>query len=172
MKIGFSPDYYVQVFPDGWEEDPADAELWDGIVTVLLNTVLRVRFVPDVSASGPPWRATIPAAQAQLDTVDGVREYAVVTSRYVVTPNERQAGRVEQIREPERLRLVFYVTHDEFTTFAAELADLAEIASDAVPELRRGELLDRAVVRFLDERVLGDPRVLEERGDAVGRAPA
>ncbi len=168
MKIGFPPNYYVQVFPDSWDQDPEVAELYEGIITLSLNLVLPVRFVPDVSASAPPWRPDLLDDDSPAFTTPRqAREYQVLTSAFSVTPNPALAGQVEAVGD----NLVFYVTPEEFTTYQEELDKLTDIASDSVPTVRRDDLLDRAVIRFVDGTVLREPRVLARRGTAVGRGP-
>ena len=173
MKIGHPPNYYVQVFPDSWEEDPETALLFDGIITLSLNVVLKVRFIPDVTEAGPPWRADLlEDKNLEFTTPRQAREYDVLTSAISVTPNAALAGQVEEISSPNGDSIVFYVTPTEFATYEAELMELTDIASDAIVSVRRDDVLDRAVIRFVDERVLEEPRVKARRGEAVGRTTA
>lgn len=168
MKIGFPPNYYVQVFPDSWDQYAEQADLYEGIITFSLNLVLSVRFIPDVSASAPPWRLDLlPEDSSAFTTPEQAREYEVLTSAFSVTPNATLAGQVEPVGD----NLVFYVTPEAFASYQEELDKLTDIASDSVPSVRRDDILDRGVIRFVDGTVLEEPRVLARRGTAVGRKP-
>jgi hypothetical protein len=94
---------------------------------------------------------------------------------YAVTPNAALAGRTEQTGTPEFPANIFYVDPDEFAEFTRELTALSEIASDGNPELQRDELIDRSVIRFIDDRVLGSPLLTPEApapsADEIGDPP-
>jgi hypothetical protein len=132
-----------------------------------------VRFIPDAAEAGPPWRFDLLEDEnLEFTTPRQVRAYNVLTSAISVTPNAALAGQVQEISSPNGDSIVFYVTTAEFATFEAELLKLTDIASDSIPSVRRDDVLDRAVIRFVDERVLEEPRVKARRGEAVGRTTA
>jgi hypothetical protein len=170
VKLGHPSNYFVQVFPSAWLEEPGTAPLYEGIYSVRLNAVLPVLFVPDASAVGPPWRPELlPTGEADLRTAEQVRAYEIMTASYTVTPHPALAGTTDRFAFGTMPCTVFYVSPAEYAGYAAELEELAEIASDANPRLRRDDLLDRAVIRFVDRQVLGSPLLAPLDADTVGK---
>jgi hypothetical protein len=171
MKIGNPSNYYVQVSADSWQEPPETAALYDGIFTVKLNVLVEVRFVPDATEAGPPWRReTLPPDDEDFSTTAQVRTYEIVTSSYAVTPNAELAGTVERIGTGDEPGTAFYVSPQEFSGFQAELEALTDIASDSNPTIHRDEILDRGVIRFIEDKVLGSGLLRGRHPHALGRS--
>lgn len=172
MKIGNLPNYIVQVFPDAWNESPERAPLCEGIFTVVLNIAMHVHFVPEVDHTAPPWPADQEPPEDELTTPAQVRWYELVTGTYSVTPNAGRAGRTERIGPLDPPSTVFYVTPDEFAAFTRELAELAELTGSISDSLHRDDVIDRSVIRFIDEQVLESPFLERVHAELVGQDPA
>ncbi|GIE84738.1 hypothetical protein [Actinoplanes regularis] len=171
VKIGNPANYTVQVFPDEWEaESPEEEARFAGIFSVALNLHGLITFVPGVPADPPPLAAARPPREDEFTTAAEVRWCELLNSPYSVTPDDTRAGTVGEVGSEESPATVFYVTGEEFAAFTTELWELAEIASGGNPRVRRDELLDRAVIRFIEDRVVGSGRLRPEHAASLGRA--
>ncbi|BCY06433.1 hypothetical protein [Actinoplanes sp. L3-i22] len=173
VKIGNSSNYTVQVFPDEWEaEEPAEAALRENIFSVALNLHGFVKFVPAMPDEPPPLAAERPPREDEFTTAEEVGWCELIHSPYSITPDDTRAGTIRDVGIPDEPATVFYVTGEQFAGFVAELWELAEIASDSNPSVRRDEVLDRSVIRFIDERILTSDRLSPQHAASLGRAPA
>lgn len=157
MKVSPRADYPVRVVPEPEEMAEPLAPLYQGIYRLVLNHVVDVVFVPDLSRLAPPWDpAGLPAP---VENPEQARLETVLSARYAVTPNQPRAGTHERFTQPStegggQTGVVFYTGAAEFDRFAEELSRLCEIAfgrSDgpAVTQLRAFE-----VIGFLEQRVV------------------
>lgn len=156
VKIGNPPNYLIQVFPTYTDGDPRRAALYDGMYSVTLNGAMEVTFIPEAPLDTPPWPANQVPGEDSLTTPEQMRWYQLITGLCVVTPNAARAGRAELIGPADQPVPVFFVTPTEFATFGGELAGLEEL-TDGGPRPRRDEVLDRAVIRYIDRTVLESP---------------
>ena len=165
MKLGSRPDYFVQVFRA--DDDPA--EWYEDVFTVKLNGPLTITFVPYVDQDPPPWPADRDGPLDRPASPNEARWLELVTSGYGVTPSTDRASRIEQVGPPDLRSTIFYVTPAEFDRFLPELHELAEQTDDVVSSPTRAQVLDRAVVRFIDETILDSPHLRWHHADLVGR---
>jgi hypothetical protein len=160
MKPGLNADYPIQVYPLSWDEAPAVAPLYDGVFGMILNFLVEIVFVPDVSAAAPPWDGhQLPANVDEVSTAEQARLAAALVANYAVTPNEARAGEVERFRWPAdegaRADVVMrYVSPAEFARYSADLDHLSTIVSGTQSETPVSELRDYEVVRFVEREVV------------------
>ncbi len=176
MKVSPESDYPIQVILESEEQED---QHFAGIFRVVLNHQVRVFFVPDVSRYAPPWdeRWLVPESEPAA-TVEMARGYAVLFSRYAVTPNSERAGTEERFERPGDNdpggRVVFYVTPEEFDRYAVDLDRLSDLVWQRFPKQTVSDLRGYEVVRFLERRVV-DSGLLRPR-DALmlgrGNGPA
>lgn len=165
MKIGNPANYYVRVRPESWEQREA-AEAYRGIVTVDLNRLLSITFVPDVSAAAPPWTGReLPDALGEFSPTDA-RVDAVLATDWAVTPNAALAGTAEQLGDDTT---VLYVSAGEFDRLAADLDQLAGLAGSVQSTVRRDQLVDRPAILFIEANVLASPLLSPRHAEIVGR---
>ena len=169
MKIGNSPNYLIQVFPAYTDGDPQRAVLYDGMYSVTLNGAMEVTFVPEAPLAAPPWPADQVPPEDSLTTPEQMRWYQLITGSCVVTPSAARAGHAESMGPPDQPVPVFFVAPAEFATFTAELAGLEDLI-DQGARPRRDEVLDRAVIRYIDRTVLGSPLLDPMSRTIAGRA--
>jgi hypothetical protein len=151
MKVSPSADYYVRVRPQEWEEDPRTASLYAGIFQVDLNFVVGVAFVPDLSPVAPPWDFSgLPADFDDITTSEQARLATVLTSSYVVTPNDKLAG----TQEAHEQGVIFYVSMPEFARYAEELRRLAELVGSVHSLARVSELRGPEVIGFIERGIV------------------
>ncbi len=167
MKIGNPANYYVRVRRESWEQ-PEAAEAFAGVITVDLNRLLSITFVPDVSAVAPPWSGrTLPEAVEAFTPADA-RVDAVLGTDWAVTPNAGLAGTAEQVGGDTT---VLYVSPEAFQRLAADLAELTGVAGAVQSTVRRDEVADRPAIRFIEENVLTSPLLDPRHAGIVGRVP-
>jgi hypothetical protein len=162
MKPGPQADYPVKVYEEPSEHEPPTAQLFEGIFTAVLNHVVRVVFVPDVSAVAPPWDDhLLPGTVNEFTTPEQARVDTAISSSYVVTPNDDRAGEDERFEwglDDERGPwggVVSYVASGEFDRYAVDLAALAELNEDSFyPKETVSALRGYEVIGFLERRVL------------------
>jgi hypothetical protein len=184
-------DYPVRVVRETNELDDAVSAPYEGIYTVVLNHIVSITFVPDVSAQAPPWDGSqLPVDFDVASTVEQARLEMVLAAHYAVTPNTSLAGEVERFPEtwrpasappgppmPDELRRgwVRYVTSEEFDGFATELPVFHEVVLGMLSGATVSRLTDFQVMRFIAEQVVAahwlhprDARMLG-RGDGQVR---
>jgi hypothetical protein len=161
MKASPTADYPVRVYDEPSDQDPPEAELYEGIFTMVLNYYVRIAFIPDVSAVAPPWDDRLFAEADEITTVEQARMVVALATPYLVTPNEALAGTEETFesghdrQDGPRRRVAFYVTPDEFARHADDLARLAALNAYSLhPKKKVSELRDYEVVGFVQRRVL------------------
>jgi hypothetical protein len=166
VKVGPSANYRVRVRPYAWD-NPAQAELFDGVVDLSLQLYIPIMFVPDVSAVAPPWTAdALPPLGERLSTPEQARLSQALTASYVVTPNERLADRTERFTftwpdEPSAdPTTVFYVAPAEFDRYAADLDALADVAGALHSSVTVDQVRDRDVIQFVERRIVDSPWLL------------
>jgi hypothetical protein len=177
MKIGNPANYYVRVRARGWDEEPEQAELYEGMYAVDLNQLVRVSFVPAVTAARPWSLDNLPADIADFTTAQQARLHEVLLTDHSVTPDETRAGTEEQFdwpfdwdaSSPPPRPTVFYVTSEEFARLSADLEDLTDIAGKLHSFVRRDEVADREVVRFIEHRILDSPLLSPRSAQMIGR---
>ena len=175
MKVGSSANYNVRVRARAWDETAEQAALYDGIYTVDLNEVVSISFVPDAAR---PWSVDdLPADIADFTTAAQVRVLELLSAPYSVTPDHGRAGTQEQLDwpfdwpdpgEPPR-PTIFYVSPDEFARYAADLDALSRIAGSVHSVVRRIDVADHDVVRFIESRILESPLLTPASAGALGR---
>jgi hypothetical protein len=173
MKVGPNANFPVAVRPYSTEVDEETAHLYVNVFDVRLNVSVHVTFVPDISHLGPPWDgSTLPGNLELVTTVPQARLAAVLTSRYVVTPNDRYAGTEETFllgAAPEQHGVVFYVTRTEFERYRAGLDALSEITGTTFVGVRVGDLREYDVITYLEQRVLGSAWLRPRDATLLGR---
>lgn len=178
MKPGPNADYPVQVYPLSWDEAPAVAPLYHGVSGMILNFLVEIVFVPDVSAAAPPWDGRqLPANLDEVSTAEQARLAAALVANYAVTPNEARAGDVERFRwpadgEPRADVVVRYVSQAEFARYSADLDNLSTIVSGIHPETPVSELRDYEVVRFVERDVVAAAWLQPGHAALLGRGAA
>jgi hypothetical protein len=177
MKVGSSANYNVRVRARSWDEPAEQAELYDDLYIFDLNQVVSVSFVPGPAAPRPWSVDDLPADIADFTTADQVRLLELLTAPYSVVPDQARAGTEEQFAwpldwpgpdEPPR-PTVFYVTPEQFARYSADLETLSEIAGNVHSVVRRADVADHDVVRFIEDRILESPLLTPESARAVGR---
>jgi hypothetical protein len=179
MKSGPKADYPVRVYDEPSDRDPPEAELFEGVFTMVLNYIVYIVFVPDVSAIAPPWNNRLLGGAEGETTVEQARLTVALPTPYVVTPNEALAGTEEPFEwghdeefGPFR-GTAFYVTPGEFDRYSAELAQLAELNAYSVhPKKTVSELLGREVIGFVRHRVLASRWVRPAHAEMLCLNPA
>ena len=177
MKVGSSPNYHVRVRARSWDEPAEKAELYDGLYTVDLNEVVSLSFVPSPAAARPWSVHDLPADIADFTSADQVRLFELLTSPYSVVPDQARAGTEEQFDWPfdwpdtgtPPRPTIFYVTPEAFAGLAADLDALSDIAGNVHSVVRRADVVDHGVVRFIEDRILSSPLLTPESAHAVGR---
>ncbi|GIF04466.1 hypothetical protein [Actinoplanes siamensis] len=162
MKIGTPANYYVRAMFSGWDYPPEEAHLHEGCWTVDLNHGMTVAFIDGLDHLGPPWvEASLPPEEdGDLQDPDMVRLLTLLQSTYTVTPNDELAGGVDRFPLPwpteDRVQgVVFYLTRAEFAPLLDDIKALSETNAGSVQStVRRDEVLDHPVIRFIEERVL------------------
>ena len=162
------PNYLVQVYRES-QEEPQLAALYEGIFVVVLNICVHFRFVPAVDESAPPWPADQEPPADEFTTAEQMRWYELTRSRYCVSFSQTRAGRVEALGPLQPPSVVFYVTPAEFMHYTGELTQLADMTGEPGVRLHRDTVLDRDVMRLIDERILGRPGIDPGYARAVGR---
>jgi hypothetical protein len=174
MKVGPSVDYLVRMAREEWEQ-VSGPELYAGSFTVTLQLLVRVAFVPDVSAVAPPWTDDgLPEAFDDIATAPHARVATVLLAPYSVTPNADRAGTTDVLTWPAgadgRTRVVRYVTPAEFGRFAVDLDRLTGIAGALRPRTRVSELRRYDVVGFLEREIVPAPWLQPGHAVQLGRA--
>jgi hypothetical protein len=182
MKAGFSANYNVRIRACEWDEPPERAPLYTGMYTFDLNQVVSVLFVPDLTDVGPPWSpAGLPEDPAEVRTPQQARLLELLGASYAVTPNQALAGTEERFTwpfewpyadDPIPRCTVFYVTLEEFDRYAADLDHLSELAGNIHSGVRRAQVLEHDVVRFMERRILDSSWLTPMDARAVGRQTA
>ena len=181
MKVSPKADYPIRVVPESEEREGPAERYFQGIYRVVLNQMVDVVFVPDVSASAPPWdRAAMPASLDEVTTPEQARLVTALLAAYAVTPNDSLAGTEER----HEAGVVFYVTATEFGRYAAEragealdrpvlaaeLADLSEILFSRWPKETVSDLRGYQVVGFLEQRVVSSAWLRPQDAEMLGRS--
>ncbi|MCI4065027.1 hypothetical protein MRQ36_21665 [Micromonospora sp. R77] len=177
MKIGNPANYYVRVWARSWDEEPEQAALYEGIYSFDLNEVVSVSFVPAVTTPRPWSLDDLPGDISEFTTSEQVRVYELLGTEYSVTPDETRAGTEEQFDWPYDWDAplppphptVFYVTPEEFARLSADLEALSDIAGKLHSFVRREEVVDHEVVRFIERRILDSPLLAPASARAIGR---
>jgi hypothetical protein len=179
MKVSPKADYPVKVVAEPSEHEPPLARLYEGVYTAVLNHVVEVLFVPDISALAPPWDDHLLPGSVDELTPELAALATALLATYVVTPNDALAGRDESFELPPdgdvnpSHGVVFYVTPAEFARYAVELARLAELnedsfyAKETVSALRGYD-----VIAFVEGRVLASRWLAPRDAIMLGRATA
>ena len=166
MKISPKADYPIRVVPEADEREGPAERYFQGIYRVVLNQMVDVVFVPDVSAVAPPWdRRTMPASLDEVTAPEQARLVTALLAAYAVTPNDARAGAEER----HEAGVVFYVTAAEFGRYAAELAELSEILFSRWPKETVSDLRGYDVVGFLERRVVGSAWLRPQDAAMLGR---
>lgn len=177
MKIGNPPDYFVRVGEEADEQYDDVAPLYRGILSLDLNYLVSVDFVPDLTDVGPPWRGWVfGPVEDDFSTPQQARLAKLLGARYAVTPNAERAGTEDGFSwswtdEPAEPGTVFYVSPEEFDELTADLIDLAEIAGGVHSPVRHSAVADRPVVRFVESRVLASRWFDPADAAKIGRDP-
>jgi hypothetical protein len=172
MKNRPTADYPVRVVRETNELDDAVSAPYEGIYTVVLNQVVRITFVPDVSAAAPPWDGRqLPADVDVASTVEQARLEMVLASSYAVAPSARLAGEVERtpgiwraasaprrppLPEEQRRGWVRYV-RAKFERFAAQLRTFYEAVRGMLSGATVSRLTEFPVMRFIAEQIVAAP---------------
>jgi hypothetical protein len=178
MKPSPNADYPIQVYPQSWEEGSLRAPLYQGVFSMVLNYVVEVAFVPDVSAAAPPWVGReLPANLDEVSTPEQARLATALLAKYAVTPNDARAGDVAYVRWPLAEGpigdgWIRYVSAVEFARYAAELDRLSEIVSSRFPDKTVSDLRDYEVVRFIEREVVAAPWFAPSDAVMLGRIAA
>ncbi|MCI4065026.1 hypothetical protein MRQ36_21660 [Micromonospora sp. R77] len=177
MKIGNPANYYVRVRARSWDEDPEQAALYAGMYAFDLNQLVRVSFVPVVTAPRPWSLDHLPADITEFTTPQQARVHELLLTDYSVTPDDERAGTAEQFDWPfdwtdpaTRPRpTVFYATSDEFDRLSADLEKLSDFAGELHSLVQRSEVLDHEVVRFIERRILDSGLLTPDSANSIGR---
>jgi len=167
VKVSPKADYPIRVVPESEEREGPAERYFQGIYRVVLNQMVDVVFVPDVSASAPPWdRAAMPASLDEVTTPEQARLVTALPAAYAVTPNDPLAGTEER----HEAGVVFYVTVAEFGRYAEELAELSEILFSRWPKETVSDLRGYDVVGLLERRVVGSAWLRPQDAAMLGRS--
>ena len=173
MKVSPRTDYPVRVVAQEWDEDPAAAQLYRGVYAMVLNHVVEVVFVPDVSGVAPPWDGRqLPPSLDQVSTVEQARLSAALLASYAVTPNDTYAGEIARFRWPpdaEAGGVVRYVTAADFDRYAEDLVRLSGIVGNRFPDKTVSDLRGYEVVRFVETAVVAAPWLRPADAAMLGR---
>ncbi|MFC4145228.1 hypothetical protein ACFO0M_03065 [Micromonospora mangrovi] len=177
MKIGNPANYYVRVRARSWDEEPEQAALYEGMYSFDLNQLVRVSFVPAVTAPRPWSLDDVPTDISDFTTAQQARVHELLLTDYSVTPDDERAGTADQFDWPfewtdpaTRPRpTVFYVTADEFDRLSSDLEELSDVAGELHSFVRRSEVLEHEVVRFIERRILDSPLLTPDSANSIGR---
>jgi hypothetical protein len=175
MKISPHADYPVRVIEQAWEEEPDRAYLYHGVFTMTLNHVVDIAFVPDVSATAPPWDGRqLPASTDEIAAVAQARIAAAMLPRYAVTPNEARAGDVERAQWPAtggdaNRAMIRYVRQEEFDRFATDLRHLSTVVSEKFIGTTVSGLRQFPVIQFVEREVVAAPWLAPDDAAMLGR---
>lgn len=177
MKIGNPANYYVRVRARSWDEEPEQAALYDGMYSFDLNEVVSVSFVPAVATPRPWSLDDLPDDIAEFTTTEQARVHELLGAEYSVTPDDDRAGTEEQFdwpydwdASPSPPRpTIFYVTAEEFARLSGDLEALSDIAGNLHSFVRRDEVADHEVVRFIERRILDSPLLSPGSAHSIGR---
>jgi hypothetical protein len=186
MKVRPRADYPVRVAPQEWEVDPPTESLYKGIFDVTLNRTVDIVFVPDVTAVAPPWDPTIlPADMDDATTQEQTRLDAALHATYIVTPNPLLAHTDETLRwarsdtaetepgiEEATDGVVFYVSPAEFESYTSDLQALSAVVGRLHSNTPVSKLRHYSVIGFVQERIVGSPRLHPRHAELLGRPPA
>jgi hypothetical protein len=137
MKPSFSSDFTVSVRHQTLEEPPEVAEFYQGIYSVTLNFLVNVIFVPELEIDVNHW-LPMPENVDNVSSELEARLFTLCFSDYIITPNSLKKGQQEIITLASAVedakdthltsdvRVIFYVSPEEFATFSKELSVLAE----------------------------------------------
>jgi hypothetical protein len=185
-KLTNEADFRIYVHPERWEYEAPEAEFFDGIYSVALNSHVRLSFVPDVSEICPPWsRDVLP--DEHISSERDARLVQILTTRYSVTPNARLAGTDEVIQlasgnpppglDPvgaelsgPRYGTVWYVAPDDWQPLMDELEHLMEEAYSDVHSVRFSQIAETRLARFLEERFLPSGKLSAMHLEVLRRA--
>ena len=137
MKRSLERNFSVSVRHQVLEERPEVAELYQGIYSVTLNSLVTVMFVPEFKRNAKSWPPALSENVDNVNTEQEARLFTTALSDYTITPDRYLAGQEEVIPQASvtednrynrnfETRTIFYVTHQEFDTFVQELSVLAE----------------------------------------------
>ncbi|AEH07782.1 MULTISPECIES: hypothetical protein [Protofrankia] len=178
MKVSPKADYPVKVVHEPREHEPPVADLYEGVFAMLLNYVVNVTFVPDVSAAAPPWDDhLLPADFDEIASGVQARLVSAILGSYVVTPNETRADGEERFEWGQNSEfgstsgVVFYVTPSDFARYAVDLVRLSEMNEDDFYARKTvSTLRGYDVVGFVERRVLASPWLLPRDAVMLGLA--
>lgn len=172
MKPSLSSNFTISVRPQIWEESPEFAEFYQGIYSVTLNFLVNIMVVPGFETNVDNWP---PRAPENIDNVSSELEARLFTlffCDYIVTPDQFRAGQQEVIslasavedlensNLASNVRVVFYVTPEEFTIFSKELNTLSEQTSGVHDYVRISEVDNSQFAKFILSSVINSQSFL------------
>jgi hypothetical protein len=172
MKPFLSSDFTVSVKHQIWEESPEVADFYQGIYCVTLNFLLNVMFVPEFERNANNWPPALPENADYVSSEIEARLFTVALSDYSVTPNSLLSGQQEIITQTEAakeiqngdsasdVRVVFYVSPEEFAIFSKELHALAEKTPGVHDYVKISEIENLEFAKFILSSVINSPYFL------------
>ncbi|WP_433347195.1 hypothetical protein ACQP25_29390 [Microtetraspora malaysiensis] len=119
----------------------------------------------------------LPGDISEFTSVEQARAFDLLISPYSVTPDEARAGTEEQFDWPfdwddpatRPCPTVFYVTPKGFARLSADLEELSDTAGRLHSFVRRSDVTEHEVVRFIERRILDSPLLTPDSAHSIGR---
>ncbi|BAZ15754.1 hypothetical protein NIES4071_76260 [Calothrix sp. NIES-4071] len=172
MKPSLSNNFTISVRHQIWEESPEFAEFYQGIYSVTLNFLVNIMFVPGFEINVNNWPPRVPENIDNVSSKLEARLFTLFFCDYIVTPDQFRAGQQEVIslasavedfdnsNLASNVRVVFYVTPEEFTLFSKELHTLSEQTSGIHDYVRISEIDNLQFAKFILSSVINSQYLL------------
>ncbi|MBW4601613.1 MAG: hypothetical protein KME29_19080 [Calothrix sp. FI2-JRJ7] len=165
MKPSLSSDFTVSVRHQSWEEPPEVAEFYQGIYSVTLNFLVNVMFVPEFEINVNN-SLIFPENIDNVSSEAEARLFTLCFSDYTITPNSLKKGQQEIITLASAaenskdtnlisdVRVIFYVSPEEFALFSKELSPLAEQTSGVHDYVKISEIENLKFAKYILSSVI------------------
>ncbi|GAA6615175.1 hypothetical protein [Scytonema sp. NUACC26] len=158
MKPSPHYDFSISVRCQTREEEPEVAALYQGIFDVILNHTVSVMFVPEFEINSQSWPPMLLENVDDISTELEARLVTVALSRYTVTPNSLLAGKEKIIHYDDSnsspLRVIFFVTPEDFNIFSMELSMFAEQIPSLHDSRKVSETQNFNFIQFILARII------------------
>ncbi len=161
MKPSLSSNFTLSVRHQIWEESPEVAKFYQGIYSVTLNFLVNVIFVPKFERNVNHWPPSLPENVDNVSSELEARLFTLFFSDYTITPDPLRSGQQEIItlasaaeevkntNSASDVKVIFYVSPEEFATFSQELCVLAEQTPGVYDYVKISEIKNLELAKFL-----------------------